>query len=51
MKEKNEMESNVISGWKKRISGESDLFYDALNAYVNLVYFDTVLEDTVGKVI
>lgn len=51
LKEKNEMESNVISGWKKRISGESDLFYDALNAYVNLVYFDTVLEDTVGKVI
>ena len=51
LKEDGKMESNVISGWKKRISGESDLFYDALNAYVNLVYFDTILEDAVGKVI
>ena len=51
MKSEGNIESQIISGWKKRISGETDLFYDALNSYVNLVYFDTILEDTVGKVI
>lgn len=51
LKSEGNIESQIISGWKKRISGETDLFYDALNSYVNLVYFDTILEDTVGKVI
>lgn len=41
----------VTEGWKKKLLGQNDLFYDALNSYVNLVYFDQMLQDTIGKVI
>lgn len=50
-KKEGSIEDLVTEGWKKRLSGESDLFYDALNSYVNLVYFDDILEDAIGKVI
>lgn len=48
---KNDIENLVLTGWKKKLVGESDLFYDALNSYVNLVCFDSILEDSIGKVI
>ncbi len=50
-KEEGSVEDLITEGWKRRLSGQSDLFYDALNSYVNLVYFDDILEDTIGRVI
>lgn len=50
-KEEGSVEDLITEGWKKRLSGQSDLFYDALNSYVNLVYFDDILEDAIGRVI
>ena len=44
-------EDLITEGWKKSLFGTSDLFYEALNSYVNLEYFDEILEDSVGKVI
>ena len=50
-REDGSIESQVTEGWKKRLNGQEDLFYDALNSYVNLVYFDEMLQDTIGKTI
>lgn len=50
-KEEGSVEDLITEGWKRRLSGQSDLFYDALNSYVNLVYFDDILEDAIGRVI
>lgn len=50
-KEEGSVEDLITEGWKKRLSGQNDLFYDALNSYVNLVYFDDILEDAIGRVI
>lgn len=50
-KQDGSVEDLITEGWKKRLVGQNDLFYDALNSYVNLVYFDDILEDTIGKVI
>lgn len=44
-------ETLITEGWKKSLFGINDLFYEALNSYVNLEYFDEILEDSVGKVI
>lgn len=50
-KEEGSIEDLITEGWKKRLSGQNDPFYDALNSYVNLVYFDDILEDAIGRVI
>lgn len=50
-KKEGSVEDLITEGWKKRLSGQNDLFYDALNSYVNLVYFDDILEDAIGRVI
>ena len=51
LKENKTIENKITEGWKRRLFGEQDLFYDAFNSYINLVYFDTVLEDAIGNVI
>lgn len=43
------LEDLVTEGWRKRLNGYSDSFYDALNSYVNLIYFDDMLKDAVGR--
>lgn len=37
--------------WRKAMQGENAEFLDAVNAYVNLQYFDTLLKDSFGDVI
>lgn len=51
IKKSGNLESRITEGWKKRLVGQNDLLYDALNSYVNIVYFDNMLEDAIGKVV
>lgn len=41
----------VDQGWKSTLQGDKDLLFNAVNAYVNLVYFDDLLVDALGKTI
>lgn len=51
LKNNNELEEKVQEGWSRELLGSTDTFYSALNAYVNLFYFDTNLELELGKTI
>lgn len=44
LKESEKLEQYVQNGWSKAIRFEDDAFFNALNAYVNLVYFDSILD-------
>ena len=44
-----DVSSLANAGWKASLSGEEDLFLGALNAYVNLQYFDNLILDSLGK--
>lgn len=50
-KEAGTFESNLINGWGQSISNKPAPFYDAVMAYINLVYFDNVLEQVAGDFI
>ena len=50
-KEKGELDSKITNGWYKTISGNTDLFYQALNSYVSLVYFDDCLKQMTDNII
>lgn len=38
----------VVTGWQAQIQGKNDVFWDALNAYINLQYIDELIEDSLG---
>lgn len=46
-----ELSGKVDQGWKHTLQGDQDLFFNAVNSYVNLVYFDDLLVDALGKAI
>lgn len=46
-----ELSGRVDQGWKHTLQGDQDLFFNAVNSYVNLVYFDDLLVDALGKTI
>lgn len=46
-----ELANSIDQGWKDTISGKESLFFDAVNAYVNLVYFDDLMKDAIGKTV
>lgn len=48
-------ESQLLTGWYDinvaNYDTDAALFHNALNSYVNLVYFDSQLQDAIGKVV
>lgn len=50
-KKKNKaLETELENGWMAAINGQGDAsFYNAVNAYVNLVYFDDVIKEAFGE--
>lgn len=50
-KKNGELDSKITNGWYKSQTGETDLFYQALNSYVSLVYFDDCLKQMTDNVI
>lgn len=45
------MQSELRSSWINSITGQPSEFYDAVNAYINLMYFDKVLDKALGNYI
>ena len=50
-REQGTLENDIIDGWGQSISNKPAPFYDAMIAYINLEYFDTVLEQLAGDFI
>lgn len=50
-KRKGTLISEIEQGWAKAIAYKNDDFYNAVSAYINLAYFDNVLEETLGDFI
>ena len=46
-----ELINRIDQGWKDTIQGGNNLFFKAINSYVNLTYFDDLLQDALGKTI
>lgn len=50
-RESGELENELLNGWGESIANKQSPFYDAVMAYINLAYFDSILEQTVGDFI
>lgn len=51
LKEKGVLEDMINKSWQDKVRGNPAPFFDALNAYVNLQFFDQCLQQTFGKYI
>lgn len=51
LKSTNQLEDFIKDSWNRKMQGKEDLFFDALNAYINLQFFDERLEQAFGKYI
>ena len=49
--EKGTLQSELRSSWIASITGQPSEFYDVVNAYINLMYFDKVLDKALGTYI
>ena len=50
-KSKGEFEKELRDSWTNSIFGKNSEFYDVVNAYINIMYFDKVVEEALGKYI
>lgn len=51
LKANNLLEDAIKDGWENKNQGKESLFFDALNAYTNLQFFDERLKQSFGKYI
>lgn len=51
LSEKDELNDLINIEWNKKRDGEESLFFDALNAYINLQFFDERIKQALGKYI